>query len=118
LLKGVLHPADAELAIQAGVDGIIVSNHGGRNLDTVIPPIEALPDITQQVAGRIPLLVDRGRSARHRCVEGSSPRRERGPDWATIPVRFGRRGRALPVAADPGVTAGVCAGGRNFATRP
>jgi 4-hydroxymandelate oxidase len=60
LLKGVLHPADAELAIQAGVDGIIVSNHGGRNLDTIIPPIEALPDITQQVAGRVPLLIDGG----------------------------------------------------------
>jgi 4-hydroxymandelate oxidase len=60
LLKGILHPADAELALRAGVDGIIVSNHGGRNLDTVIPPIEALPDIVQQVAGRIPLLVDGG----------------------------------------------------------
>jgi len=60
LLKGVLHPAAAELAIQAGVDGIIVSNHGGRNLDTIIPPIEALPDITQQVAGRVPLLIDGG----------------------------------------------------------
>jgi 4-hydroxymandelate oxidase len=60
LLKGILHPADAELAIQAGVDGIMVSNHGGRNLDTVIPPIEALPHITQQVAGRVPLLVDGG----------------------------------------------------------
>jgi 4-hydroxymandelate oxidase len=60
LLKGILHPADAELAIRAGVDGIVVSNHGGRNLDTIIPPIEALPDITQQVAGRVPLLVDGG----------------------------------------------------------
>ena len=60
LLKGILHPADAELAIQAGVDGIVVSNHGGRNLDTVIPPIEALPDITQQVAGRVPIFVDGG----------------------------------------------------------
>jgi 4-hydroxymandelate oxidase len=60
LLKGILHPADAELAIRAGVDGIMVSNHGGRNLDTIIPPIEALPDITQQVAGRVPLLVDGG----------------------------------------------------------
>jgi 4-hydroxymandelate oxidase len=60
LLKGILHPADAELAIRAGVDGIMVSNHGGRNLDTVIPTIEALPDITQQVAGRVPLLVDGG----------------------------------------------------------
>jgi 4-hydroxymandelate oxidase len=60
LLKGILHPADAELAIRAGVDGIMVSNHGGRNLDTIIPTIEALPDITQQVAGRVPLLVDGG----------------------------------------------------------
>ena len=60
LLKGVLHPADAELAIRAGVDGIMVSNHGGRNLDTVIPTIEALPDIAQQMAGRVPLLVDGG----------------------------------------------------------
>ena len=37
LLKGILHPADAELAIRAGVDGIMISNHGGRNLDTIIP---------------------------------------------------------------------------------
>jgi len=48
------------LAIRAGVDGIVVSNHAGRNLDTVIPTIEALPDLTQQVAGRVPLLVDGG----------------------------------------------------------
>jgi len=60
LLKGILHPADAEMAIRAGVDGIMVSNHGGRNLDTIIPTIEALPDIAQQVAGRVPLLVDGG----------------------------------------------------------
>ena len=60
LLKGILHPADAELALRAGVDGIIVSNHGGRNLDTVLPSIEALPDIAQQVAGRVPVLVDGG----------------------------------------------------------
>jgi 4-hydroxymandelate oxidase len=60
LLKGILHPADAELAIRAGVDGIVVSNHGGRNLDTIIPTIEALPEIAQQVAGRVPLLVDGG----------------------------------------------------------
>jgi 4-hydroxymandelate oxidase len=60
LFKGILHPADAELAIQAGIDGIIVSNHDGRNLDTVIPPIEALPDITQQVSGRVPIFVDGG----------------------------------------------------------
>jgi 4-hydroxymandelate oxidase len=60
LLKGILHPDDAELALQAGVDGIMVSNHGGRNLDTVLPTIEALPAIAQQVAGRVPVLVDGG----------------------------------------------------------
>jgi 4-hydroxymandelate oxidase len=48
------------LALRAGVDGIMVSNHGGRNLDTVLPSIEALPDIAQQVAGRVPVLVDGG----------------------------------------------------------
>ena len=76
LLKGILHPADAELAIRAGVDGIMVSNHGGRNLDTVIPPIEALPDIAQQVAGRVPLLVDggirRGTDALKALVRGAN----------------------------------------------
>jgi 4-hydroxymandelate oxidase len=60
LLKGVLHPGDAKLALQAGVDGIMVSNHGGRNLDTIIPSIEALPEIAQEVAGRVPLFVDGG----------------------------------------------------------
>lgn len=60
LLKGILHPADAELAIRAGEDGIVVSNHGGRYLDTIVPAIKALPDITQQVAGRVPLLMDGG----------------------------------------------------------
>jgi len=60
LLKGVLHPGDAKLALEAGVDGIMVSNHGGRNLDTIIPSIEALPEIAQEVAGRVPLFVDGG----------------------------------------------------------
>jgi 4-hydroxymandelate oxidase len=60
LLKGILHPADAELAIRAGVDGIMVSNHGGRNLDTIIPTIEALPEVAAQVAGRVPVFLDGG----------------------------------------------------------
>ena len=60
LLKGILHPDDAELAIQAGAAGIVVSNHGGRNLDTVPPTIEVLPRIVDRVAGRVPVLVDGG----------------------------------------------------------
>ena len=60
VLKGVLHPDDAELAIAAGADAIIVSNHGGRNLDTTPATIDALPRIVDRVAGRIPVLVDGG----------------------------------------------------------
>ena len=60
LLKGILNPADAEKAVQSGASGIIVSNHGGRNLDTVPPTIEVLPYITKQVKKRIPVLMDGG----------------------------------------------------------
>ncbi len=60
LLKGILNPDDAEIAVQAGVSGIIVSNHGGRNLDTVPATISALPVVAEKVAGRIPLIVDGG----------------------------------------------------------
>jgi 4-hydroxymandelate oxidase len=60
VLKGILHPDDVELALQHGVDGLIVSNHGARNLDTVVPTIEALPRIVERIHGRAPILVDGG----------------------------------------------------------
>jgi 4-hydroxymandelate oxidase len=60
LLKGVLHPEDASLAVETGCDGVIVSNHGGRSLDTVPATIEALPAIAERLEGKIPLLVDGG----------------------------------------------------------
>jgi 4-hydroxymandelate oxidase len=60
LLKGVLNPDDAELAVKSGASGIIVSNHGARNLDTVPPTIEILPEVVERVAGRIPVLCDSG----------------------------------------------------------
>ncbi|WP_205439591.1 alpha-hydroxy-acid oxidizing protein [Peribacillus alkalitolerans] len=60
LLKGILHPEDALLAIENGVDGIIVSNHGGRQLDGVISAIDALPPIVRSVNGQIPVLFDSG----------------------------------------------------------
>ena len=59
-LKGVLCPADAEQALQMGVDGIMVSNHGARNLDTVPATIDALPAISSRIAGRAPVIVDGG----------------------------------------------------------
>ena len=60
LIKGILHPEDAKLAIEKGLDGIIVSNHGGRQLDGVIASIDALPEVVRVVNGRIPVLFDSG----------------------------------------------------------
>lgn len=60
LLKGILDPEDAKLAIANGVDGIIVSNHGGRQLDGVISSIDALPAIAEAVEGKIRILFDSG----------------------------------------------------------
>jgi 4-hydroxymandelate oxidase len=60
LLKGVLAAEDAAKALEAGVDGLIVSNHGGRTLDTVPSTLEALPRVADQVAGRVPVLMDGG----------------------------------------------------------
>jgi 4-hydroxymandelate oxidase len=59
-LKGILHPADADEAIRNGADGIMVSNHGARNLDTTPATIDALPAICEKVAGRVPVIVDGG----------------------------------------------------------
>jgi 4-hydroxymandelate oxidase len=60
LLKGVLNPDDADRAVKTGVAGIMVSNHGGRNLDTVPATIDALPQVADKIAGRVPVLVDGG----------------------------------------------------------
>lgn len=60
LLKGILSAEDAEMAIQHGFAGIIVSNHGGRVLDTMPATIDVLPEITAAVAGRVPVLMDGG----------------------------------------------------------
>jgi 4-hydroxymandelate oxidase len=60
VLKGILDPDDAELAIKAGADGIGVSNHGGRNIDTLPASIDALPAVAERVSGRVPLILDGG----------------------------------------------------------
>ncbi|MEO3749583.1 alpha-hydroxy acid oxidase [Streptomyces sp. B6B3] len=60
LVKGVLRGDDAERAVAAGAAGIIVSNHGGRNLDTLPATVDALPRVVERVAGRVPVLVDGG----------------------------------------------------------
>ena len=60
LVKGILTAEDARLALERGVAGIIVSNHGGRQLDSAIASIEALPEITEAVAGRCEIYLDGG----------------------------------------------------------
>lgn len=60
LVKGVLNPADARRAADVGVDGIVVSNHGGRQLDSVPSTARALPEIVDAVGGRVEVLADGG----------------------------------------------------------
>lgn len=60
LLKGILHPDDARKALDQGMDGVIVSNHGGRQVDGAIATIDALPPVVQAVDGRVPVLMDSG----------------------------------------------------------
>src|SRR3984957_542727 len=60
VLKGILHPEDAAHALDAGVDGLIVSNHGGRQVDGSIAALDALPAIVREVKGRVPVLFDGG----------------------------------------------------------
>jgi 4-hydroxymandelate oxidase len=60
LVKGVLHPADARIAVDEGAAGVVVSNHGGRQLDAAPAALDALPAVAEAVAGRLPVLLDGG----------------------------------------------------------
>ena len=60
VIKGILHPADAERCVSLGVDGIVVSNHGGRQVEALPAPIDVLPAIARAVGGRVTLMLDSG----------------------------------------------------------
>jgi (S)-mandelate dehydrogenase len=60
LIKGILHPADAEKAVSLGIDGIWVSNHGGRQIEALVPSIDALPAIVAAVGNRATIVLDSG----------------------------------------------------------
>lgn len=60
IVKGVVHPDDARLAVRHGAAGVVVSNHGGRQLDAGVATIDALPDVVAAVEGRVPVLIDGG----------------------------------------------------------
>ena len=60
VLKGILHPEDARNAVDHGMDGVIVSNHGGRQVDGAIAALDALPGVVEAVDGQLPILFDSG----------------------------------------------------------
>ena len=60
VVKGVMASEDAQLCVEHGLDGIVVSNHGGRQEETLLSTIEVLPEIVNVVKGRIPVLIDGG----------------------------------------------------------
>ncbi len=60
LVKGLLSADDADRALDAGVDGIVVSNHGGRQVDSALAALDALPGVVDRVDGRVPVLMDSG----------------------------------------------------------
>ena len=93
LLKGVLHPDEARTALDHGVDGVIVSNHGGRQLDGAIAAIRALPAVVDALDGRIPVLLDGGDPARQRRGQGAGARRYRLHDRPAASLGPGGRGR-------------------------
>ncbi len=98
LLKGILHQEDAELALRAGCDGVIVSNHGGRSLDTVPAAIDALPAIANRIERPCTYPARRRYSSRHRCFQSARVRRDCRDDRPPISLRIvgWRRARRLP----------------------
>ncbi|HEY6801083.1 MAG TPA: alpha-hydroxy-acid oxidizing protein, partial [Agromyces sp.] len=60
LLKGVMHPDDATRALDHGADGVVVSNHGGRQIDGAVATLDALPAVAERIGGRAPIILDSG----------------------------------------------------------
>ncbi len=58
MVKGILHPEDARRAVSAGADGLIVSNHGGRQLDATVAPLTMLPEVLEAIEGAVPVMID------------------------------------------------------------
>jgi L-lactate dehydrogenase (cytochrome) len=58
VVKGILHPDDARRAVSAGADGLIVSNHGGRQLDGTVAPLTMLPEVVEAIEGAVPVMID------------------------------------------------------------
>ena len=99
VLKGLLHPEDAEKAVALGVDGIVVSNHGGRQIEALPPPIDCVPAIVKAVNKRATVHLRFRRSQRHRRGPRAGARRRRGASPARrscgASARSAPKGRAM-----------------------
>ena len=112
LVKGLLTAEDAELAVEHGAAGVVVSNHGGRQLDRALATADALPEVVDAVDGRAAVLVDGGIRRGVDVADRPRARRRRRPRRAAgaLGAGRGRRGRGRPGAgaaprrarADPG----------------
>ena len=127
LVKGLVTSEDAALAVEHGAGGVVVSNHGGRQLDAAPATIDALPEVVDAVEGRIPVLMDGGHQAGHRRRGGAGARRGRGARRPGVPLGAGGRrtgrSRARPrdaprrAAAHPGAARLRVAGGADDRAR-
>ena len=102
-LKGVLHPDDARRAVDAGMEGIVVSNHGGRQIDGSIAALDALPGVVEAVDGRAEVLFDSGVRTGSDVMKALALGAQRRPARPALRLRPGprRRGRRAPRAALP-----------------
>ncbi len=103
VLKGILDPDDARRAADEGVDGIVVSNHGGRQLDGAPSTIPALPAVAEAVGDGLEVLVDGGHPQRPRRCQGPGARRTGLPGGPGLGLGRGstRWGGCHPHARDP-----------------
>ena len=101
LIKGILHPEDAVAAREREVDGVIVSNHGGRQIDGEIAALDALPAVADAVGDELAVLLDSGVRSGRRRGQGAGAGRRRRPARPPLPVGAGprRRGRRARGAA-------------------
>jgi 4-hydroxymandelate oxidase len=92
LLKGILDPNDADIAVKSGAAGIIVSNHGGRGLDSLPATFEALPGVSERAAKGVPALVHGGIQRGTDNRENDGPWRRGGAYWQALLVWLGVAG--------------------------
>ena len=93
IVKGLLHPEDAEIAVKIGIDGILVSNHGGRQIEALPPPIDCVPAIAKAVGSRATVLFDSGVRSGTDVARALALGAQRGAGRQGVPVGIGRARR-------------------------